>query len=78
MPGDPSKLADRVVEFIDKSGMAKDVTPTARLLLGRDAVELYELKLKSLTEDLEASKPMAMSTDYDGHTGQGVSVVASF
>lgn len=78
MPGDPSKLGDRVVEFIDRRGMAKDVAPKARLLLGRDAVELYKLKLKSLTEDLEASNQIAMSTDYDGHTGQGVGVVANF
>lgn len=78
MPGDPSKLGDRVVEFVDRSGMAKDVAPRDRLLLGRDAVELYKLKLQSLTEDLEASSQMALSTDYDGHTGQGVSVVANF
>ncbi|KAK5947704.1 hypothetical protein OHC33_011280 [Knufia fluminis] len=78
MPGDPSKLGDRVVDFIDESGMAKHMRPTARLLLGRDAVKLYKLKLQSLTEDLEASDQMATSTDYDGHTGQGVSVVANF
>jgi hypothetical protein len=44
---------------------------------GRDAIELVKAKMKALTEDHEASYKIAMSTDYEGHTGAGVSAVAS-
>jgi NAD(P)-dependent dehydrogenase (short-subunit alcohol dehydrogenase family) len=65
IPGEPSKLGDRVVEFVDGTGM------------GRDAVELAKIKMKALTDDFEASYKMAMSTDYEGHTAPGVGIVAS-
>jgi hypothetical protein len=77
IPGEPSKLGDRVVEFVDGTGMGEGPGKQTRLLLGRDAVELAKIKMKALTDDFEASYKMAMSTDYEGHTAPGVGIVAS-
>lgn len=74
--GDPNKLGDRVVEFVDGTGMGKGLEKTTRLLLGRDAVELARAKMNALREDHDASYKIAMSTDYEGHRGSGVSGVA--
>lgn len=75
-PGDPVKFGDRVVEIVDCTGLGAGLEKTSRFLFGRDAVHLSQLKLAELTEDFKNSEPIAASTDYEGHTGRGVGIVA--
>ena len=77
IPGDPAKYGDRVVDFVDGTGMCEGLKHD-RILLGRDAIKLYRAKLKVLTQDCEASSEIATTTDYEGHTGAGVAVLDSF
>lgn len=63
-PGDPAKAAARVVETISGSGMAGGLLgKVLRLPLGPDCVGRYEAKVKSMGDDLEAAREVAMSTD---------------
>ena len=62
--GDASKAAARIVETVAGTGMAASLKgKILRLPLGPDCVERYESKVKSMSDDLEAAREVAMSTD---------------
>lgn len=62
--GDASKAATRIVETVAGTGMAGNLKgKVLRLPLGPDCVERYESKVKSMSDDLEAARKVAMSTD---------------
>lgn len=64
--GDASKAAARIVEAVAGTGMAASLDrKILRLPLGPDCLERYESKVKSMSDDLEAAREMAMSTDVD-------------
>jgi NAD(P)-dependent dehydrogenase (short-subunit alcohol dehydrogenase family) len=78
IPGEPAKLGERVVEFVDGTGMGVGLQGHMRLLLGRDAVELAGEKMRVLKGDFEACEAIAKSTDFEGSTAKGVSGVLAF
>jgi len=66
MPGDPNKLGDRVVEFVDRTGMAKGLDPKhMRLVLGSDAWTQIKDKMKRLQANFDDMEAIAYSTNYD-------------
>ncbi|KAJ9612958.1 hypothetical protein H2200_002899 [Cladophialophora chaetospira] len=69
--GDPSKLAERVMEIVDVTGHAKETRDVLRFPLGKDSLHIIEGKLRKLQSDFEATKALAQSTDYDAHVGGG-------
>lgn len=75
MPGDPEKFGERVVELVDRTGHGKDLEGHDRIFMGRDGLEMGRKKIDQLSSDLEASKEIGASTDYEGHTGRGVAPV---
>jgi NAD(P)-dependent dehydrogenase (short-subunit alcohol dehydrogenase family) len=77
IPGDPSKLAKRVVEFVDGTGMAVGLEKGKylRLPLGKDMMGQTIAKMASLKENMEALGPIAESTDFDGSQAAGVAGV---
>ncbi|OGE53441.1 hypothetical protein PENARI_c008G01978 [Penicillium arizonense] len=63
--GDPLKGVARVFEVVTGEGQAGSLKgKILRLPLGSDCVERIEAKLKSLSHDVEASREVALSTDY--------------
>ena len=65
-PGDAAKCASRVVEAVSGTGMAGTLKgKVLRLPLGSDCVERMEAKIKSLSEDLEAAREVAISVNHD-------------
>lgn len=56
MPGDPSKLGDRLVEIVDGSGLGKRLGKHSRFLVGRDAIKLSDIVLKEMEEDFRAAR----------------------
>ena len=66
--GDPEKLGARVVEYVNGTGMAKEVDPKfVRLPLGPDAIQLCKRKAKELTDNFDAMEKIALSTNFDRH-----------
>ena len=65
-PGDPTKAASRIVEAVAGTGMAGNLKgKVLRLPLGPDCVSRVEAKIKSLSDDLDAVREVAMSTDIE-------------
>lgn len=75
MPGDPTKFAQRVVEIVDGTGMGKGLEKCTRFLFGKDAVQMSSEKMEELSRDFAATRDIACSTDFEGHTAKGVAVV---
>ena len=78
MPGDPTKFGERVVEVVDGTGYGSGLQKHGRVFTGRDSLEMAQKKIDILNVDLEASRKIAASTDFDGHTGRGVAQVSDF
>lgn len=57
-PGDPARLGAAVVKLVNTEN------PPAHLLLGTDASRLVDQKLAALREELDAWKPVTLSTDF--------------
>lgn len=57
-PGDPEKAAEVMIST------ALTAEPPLRLLLGSDAYQFANYKIKTLTEGIEANKEITLSTDY--------------
>jgi hypothetical protein len=65
-PGDATKCASRIVEAVSGTGVAGQLKgKVLRLPLGSDCVERMEAKIKSLSEDLEATREVAISANHD-------------
>lgn len=69
--GDPAKLGQRVVEIVTGEGFAEGLGDVLRFPMGRDSLSLIEGKVKKLVRDVEVTKSLACSTDFDGHIGVG-------
>ncbi|KAL2424384.1 Oxidoreductase claN [Exophiala dermatitidis] len=78
MPGDPTKFGERIVDVVDGTGLAKGLENTSRFWFGRDAVKLSSIVMKELEESFKESNAIATSTDFEGHTGDGVAVVSDY
>ena len=76
MPGDPAKFGQRIVEIVDGTGLGKGLEKCSNFLFGRDAVKMSAMKMQKLAEDFAASNAIAHSTDFEGHTSDGVYTVA--
>ncbi|EOX6785744.1 oxidoreductase [Pseudomonas aeruginosa] len=57
-PGDPAKAAAAILALVESPN------PPAHLLLGSDALRLVEEKLAALRADIDAWKPVTLSTDF--------------
>lgn len=63
--GDPTKAAASIHETVSGQGLAGDLEgKVPRMPLGKDCVERYEVKIKTIKEDWEAPKKVAMSTNF--------------
>lgn len=58
-PGDPTKAAEAMIQVVESDN------PPLRLPLGADAVGAIEEKLKSVKEELEAWKEVAVNTAFE-------------
>ena len=64
-PGDPAKAAARIFEAVSGQGMAGHLKgKVLRMPLGDDCVERFEVKIKSMGEDLENVTEVAGSTSF--------------
>jgi len=59
-PGDPAKAAEAMIQVVESDN------PPLRLALGADAVGAIEEKLKSVKEELDAWKEVAINTAFEG------------
>jgi NAD(P)-dependent dehydrogenase (short-subunit alcohol dehydrogenase family) len=59
-PGDPAKAADAMIAVVESEA------PPLRLLLGQDAIGLWEKKREQVGEDLQQWRAMGESTAFDG------------
>jgi NAD(P)-dependent dehydrogenase (short-subunit alcohol dehydrogenase family) len=76
MPGDPKKLAQRLVEVVDGTGMAEALKKTfLRLPLGQDGLVDMHRKLKDVKENFDAMEEIANSTDFEGTSAAGLGMV---
>src|ERR1700761_6338574 len=75
MPGDPAKFGERIVQVVDGTGLAKGHDKCSRFLFGRDAVKMSSHQMQWLAEDFAATRELAYSTDFDGHSSDGVAVL---
>ncbi|RFU26543.1 hypothetical protein B7463_g9802, partial [Scytalidium lignicola] len=63
--GDPAKAANRIFDFVNGTGTGLGKTGLLRLQLGPDCWERANNKTLSLRENLEQTKEVAFSTDFD-------------
>ena len=63
--GDPKKAAARIYEAVSGQGLAGGLKGNVlRMPLGEDCVERYEVKIKTMKEDLEKVREAAFSTSF--------------
>lgn len=63
--GDPAKAAARIVEVVSGQGLAGHLKgQVLRLPLGEDCVERFEVKIKTMEQDLEKVREIAKSTNF--------------
>ena len=63
--GDPKKAAARIYEAVSGQGLAGGLKGNVlRMPLGEDCVERYEVKIKTMQEDLEKVREAAFSTSF--------------
>ena len=63
--GDPAKAAARIVEAVSGRGLASHLKgQVLRMPLGEDCVERFELKIKSMGQDLEKGREVAGATSF--------------
>ena len=64
-PRDPAKPAARILEALSGQGMAGHLKgKVLRMPLGNDCVERFEVKIKSMGEDLKNVTEVAGSTSF--------------
>jgi NAD(P)-dependent dehydrogenase (short-subunit alcohol dehydrogenase family) len=61
-PGDPAKAAAAMIQVVESDN------PPLRLALGDDAVNVIAQKLDAMKAELEAWKPVSLSTAFEGQT----------
>ena len=63
--GDPAKAAARIVEAVSGRGLAGHLKGhVLRMPLGEDCVERFEVKIKSIGQDLEKGREVAGATSF--------------
>ncbi|KAF4336112.1 3-oxoacyl-(acyl-carrier-) reductase [Fusarium beomiforme] len=67
VPGDISKLADRIVDCVKVEGISAGRPKPVRVILGSDALRLIEQKCKEQLELASSWEDVSLSTDRDGH-----------
>lgn len=75
-PGDAKKFGERLVDVVDGRGLGAGLEKNSRFLFGKDAITLSDVVIKQMTENFEASKEIAQSTDFDNPTHSGVAWMA--
>lgn len=69
--GDPVKAAQAIVEVVTGTGRGSDLQDVQRLLLGKDAISRANVKIKSLSDDVERTREIAQwavfDEPYDGY-----------
>jgi NAD(P)-dependent dehydrogenase (short-subunit alcohol dehydrogenase family) len=63
-PGDPTKAAERVFEFVTGTGMGKGMEDELRLVLGSDCLGMLNTRIEQYSHTAKAMKTIAPSTDY--------------
>ena len=64
-PGDPVRAAARIFEVVSGQGMAGHLKGNVlRMPLGDDCVKRYEVKIKTMSEDLEKARGIAGSSNF--------------
>ena len=77
MRGDPVKWGERVVELVDKSGVyGGALSDATRVLLGPDSVVLADQQVERLRREVDGSREVAGSTDFEGTTALGMAYLA--
>jgi NAD(P)-dependent dehydrogenase (short-subunit alcohol dehydrogenase family) len=66
-PGDPKKLAQAIVQ------LANAEQPPLHLLIGKDAIAMYQNNATKMAQEIEAWLPVSTSTDHD----QPISAIAT-
>ena len=64
-PGDPAKLANRVIQLVTLEGPFESARTLTHLPLGQDAWEEIREKCEETLKSLEIWKDVICSTDYD-------------
>ncbi|WZH49800.1 hypothetical protein QYS62_011013 [Fusarium acuminatum] len=67
VPGDISKLSERIVDCVKAEGIASERPEPVRVILGSDALRLIEQKCKEQLELCSNWEDVSLSTDRDGH-----------
>ncbi|EKJ74178.1 hypothetical protein FPSE_05641 [Fusarium pseudograminearum CS3096] len=67
VPGDISKLSERIVDCVKVEGMSAGRDEPVRVILGSDALRLIEQKCKEQLELASTWEDVSLSTDRDGH-----------
>jgi len=58
--GNPVLFGQRVVDMVDSTGLAADLTKQARVFMGRDSLDLAQKKIDLLQQELHASPVRTM------------------
>ncbi|KAF5659554.1 ketoreductase [Fusarium heterosporum] len=67
IPGDISKLSERIVDCVKVEGIAAGRPEPVRVIVGSDALRLIEQKCKEQLELCSSWEDVSLSTDRDGH-----------
>lgn len=67
MPGDPAKLGERVVEFVDGKGAGEALKEKGfmRLMLGKETMDAWHKQLQVLQENVAGMEEVALTTRFD-------------
>lgn len=73
MRGDPDKWGERVVDVVDKTGeFGGAMSDATRVFFGPDAIALADQQIGRLKREVDQSRDIAASTDFDGTKATGL------
>lgn len=67
IPGDVSKLSERIVDYVKAEGLFSDRPRELRVILGSDALGLIRQKCKEQLRLSDEGEAISLSTDQDNH-----------
>lgn len=68
MPGDVNKLAERVVDCVQRKGLFAEQLWAVRVILGSDSLAVIRQKCKEQAKLADDGEAISLSTDRDGHS----------
>lgn len=68
MPGDVNKLAERVVDCVQRKGLFAEQPWVVRVILGSDSLAVIRQKCKEQAKLADDGEVVSLSTDRDGHS----------